>query len=114
MMVVSSGIHSFAMTETQIISKKIRPYLQELGFRVFKTHGNAFTETGTPDLLCCHAGRFFAFEVKKPSNKPTAVQLIVLKTIREAGGVAEVIHTDTFKEEIQRALACVDTQRSTI
>lgn len=89
------------MTETQIIAKTIRPYLEKkYKARVFKIHGNAFTEVGTPDLLCCIDGKFCAFEVKKKGNEPTPVQFAVLRSIRGAGGAAGVVYTHTYEKDI--------------
>lgn len=90
--------------ETSLIRSKIRPYLESLGARVYKIHGNAFQEAGTPDLLCCLAGRFIGLEVKKRGNKPTYIQEASLRTIRKAGGIAGVIYTDTYKQDIDNLL----------
>ena len=93
-------------TETQIIAKKIRPYLENtLNMRVFKIHGNMFTEVGTPDLVCCSKEfGFCAFEVKKRGNEPTPVQFAVLRSIRSAGGKAGVVYIDSFEKDIMDIL----------
>jgi hypothetical protein len=88
------------MTEPQYINKKIKPYLVGLGVLPIKIHGGPFSEVGTPDLLCCYKGRFLALEVKQRGNTTTLVQDLFLRRIREAGGVAGVIYTDTYKEDI--------------
>lgn len=93
------------MTETEIINKKIKPYLQsKYGARVIKYHGGPFSEAGVADLLCCIKGVFAAFEVKKPGEKPRANQIAFLESIQAAGGIAGVVHTDTFKEDINRIM----------
>jgi Holliday junction resolvase len=43
---------------------------------------------GTPDLIACIAGRFYAIEVKRPGEKPTALQEYRLAQWRKAGAVA--------------------------
>ncbi len=48
---------------------------------------------GLPDIICCIAGRFVAFEVKTPGSKPTKLQEAMIKKIRAAGGVAHVVHS---------------------
>lgn len=93
------------MTETQFISKNIRPYLESIGARCFKFHGSAFTESGVPDLLCCiNNGSFVAFEIKKKGNEPTPVQCAVMRSIRRAGGKAGVVYTHSYKRDIQDIL----------
>lgn len=37
-------------------------------------------------------GRYFALEVKKPGEKPTAVQAAFLDAVRGGGGIAGVVH----------------------
>ena len=39
-----------------------------------KYHGNQFSTAGFPDLFGCDNGRMFCFEVKRPGQKPTAIQ----------------------------------------
>lgn len=50
--------------------------------------GNAMTGKGTPDIICCHAGRFVSFEVKRPdsSYRMTKPQQIRRRQIENAGG----------------------------
>jgi hypothetical protein len=90
------------MTETEIISKKIRPYLVDAyKARVIKIHSSPFSEAGVADLLCCVDGKFIALEVKKKGNKATPIQLMFLESIRRAGGRAGVVRIDSFKEDIK-------------
>lgn len=60
---------------------------------VVKTHGGRFGRIGIPDLLVCVAGRFFAFEVKRPGamGNVTPMQKRVLDRIERAGGRAAVV-----------------------
>ena len=58
----------------------------------FKTWGSA-ARLGLPDLIGCHRGQFFAFEVKRPGGKPTAMQAHILDMIQRAGGLATVVHS---------------------
>lgn len=43
---------------------------------------------GLPDLISCFRGRFLAFEVKVPGEKPTTLQLRTIAEIWAAGGAA--------------------------
>jgi hypothetical protein len=71
--------------------KQAQKYLDAVGARSFKIHGDdVFQEIGIPDLLGCYQGRFYGLEAKIPPNQPSAVQKLVLRQIREAGGVGAV------------------------
>lgn len=41
---------------------------------------------GVPDIVCCVAGYFVAFELKRQGGKPSKLQLYNIKKITEAGG----------------------------
>lgn len=60
---------------------------------VRKTHGSGYT-AGLPDLIGCLRGRFFAIEVKRPGEQPTALQARELSNIRQAYGFA--LWVDTY------------------
>ncbi len=54
------------MTEKDI-TNKILKYLKAIdNCFVFKEHGGMYGTAGIPDIICCIAGRFVAFEVKTP------------------------------------------------
>ena len=61
------------------------------GCFILKVHVSDFTRAGTPDLLCCIYGLFYAFEVKLPGEKPTKLQLYSLQRINSALGLAVVV-----------------------
>lgn len=42
---------------------------------------------GWPDRVLCVDGIFVGVELKRPGDKPTEVQLLRLRQIREAGGI---------------------------
>ena len=46
------------------------------------------TKNGTPDILACMDGQFIGIEVKKPGGKPSPLQRVQLRKIREAHGAA--------------------------
>lgn len=64
----------------------IRRALEAEGAFVFKVHGSGMMMAGLPDLIGCYRGRFFGVEVKMPGNKPSKIQLHVMRKIKEAGG----------------------------
>ena len=45
-----------------------------------------FGKSGMPDRIGCYQGMLFALEVKRPGKAPTALQLIRMREIQDAGG----------------------------
>jgi len=70
------------------IQKKIIKALEKRGCWVVKTISS--NKNGTPDIIACCDGRFYAVEVKQPGKKATKIQDFQLKKIQEAGGIAFV------------------------
>jgi Holliday junction resolvase len=54
--------------------------------------------SGTPDIVGCHCGRFFAIECKAGKGKTTALQDKNIAQIREAGGRVMVVNEDNINE----------------
>lgn len=77
---------------------KVIDYLKSIGAYVIKIHVSSYQLEGEPDIVCCHKGRFYAFELKQESTL-SKLQEIKLELIRESGGVAMEIRTlDQLKE----------------
>lgn len=53
---------------------------------VVNIHGGGWGSKGTPDLICCIMGKFYALELKVGSNQPSNAQLIHEIKINRAGG----------------------------
>ena len=74
--------------------KQVRKWLKETfgekqaGLKIF---GNAFQESGWPDLLYCVNGRFVGLEVKSERGKASDLQLYKINLINKAGGYATVV-----------------------
>lgn len=66
----------------------------------FKEHGGPFSTAGIPDIICCHKGKFYGFEVKVPGGKASELQKLTIKHINEAGGVSEVVYSWEDVEKI--------------
>lgn len=84
---------------------KVIDYLQGIGAYVIKIHVSSYQLEGEPDIICCHKGRFYAFELKQGS-KLSELQKIKLALIRESGGVAMEIRTieqlkELFDDNVQ-------------
>jgi hypothetical protein len=90
--------------------QRIQHYLDEQGARSFKIHGEegSYQEAGIPDLLVCYRGRFIGLEVKLPGNTPSPLQEKVLREIKAAGGIAEVV---TSVEQVRNLLAKIGKKR---
>jgi hypothetical protein len=90
--------------------QKIASYLETQGARPFKIQGEegSYQEAGIPDLLVCYRGRFVGLEVKLPGNTPSPLQEKVLREIKRAGGIAEVV---TSVEQVRSLLAKIDRKR---
>lgn len=74
------------------IQTKIVKYLESLGWYVRKII--TCNKNGTPDLLCCDPhGRFWAFEVKNETGKPSKLQIYNLAEIQKRNGIAEVVRS---------------------
>lgn len=69
----------------------IRKALKEKGVKVVKVHGNAMMEAGTPDLIACHQGQTYLWEVKVGKNRPTELQLRRLDEWEKAGAITAVV-----------------------
>jgi hypothetical protein len=76
------------------LTLKIKEYLREQGALCFKYHADQYSQVGHPDLYgvlsypACLRGKFFAFEVKVPGEKPRPNQLAMLEMIEEYGGLS--------------------------
>ncbi len=75
--------------ESSIVTSIMRE-LRRRGAMVIKIHGDLYIPGGTPDLIGCVSGRCFVLEVKRPGEKPRALQVQQLEKWRKAGAVAGV------------------------
>jgi pantoate kinase len=92
-----------ASTPEVKVKKKIRKLLDDAGAYYAMPIGTGYGNSGVPDFLICHKGRFIAVEAKAGSNKPTALQELHLARIRAAGGIALVIN-ETNLDLLQKEL----------
>ena len=81
------------VNESQIV-KKIKRYLEQAYPGVwYKIHGGPYQEAGIPDIVGCHAGQFYAFEVKRPTrrHKVSMSQKYQLDRLEKAGAKCGVV-----------------------
>lgn len=81
------------MKEADIV-RVIMKYLKSVpGCFAWKEHGGIYGTAGIPDIICCYQGRFYGFEVKTETGKPTELQKATLRKIQGCGGVALVVRS---------------------
>ena len=87
------------MKENDIV-RAILKYLKTVsGCFAWKEHGGMYGTAGIPDIIACINGGFYAFEVKTPVGKTTALQDATIRKIRKCGGQAFVVRSvDEVKE----------------
>ena len=78
------------MLEQQIQAKIIKE-LKKRGCYVVKVI--TASTSGVPDILACCKGKFYGIEVKRPGNKPSALQIANMGMIVKAGGISFVAYS---------------------
>lgn len=75
------------------LSRLIMAALRGEGAWCIKIHGSEFMPVGTPDILGCYRGLFFAFETKLPEKRSntSAMQIRTLEKLQAAGALAHVV-----------------------
>ena len=79
-------------TPEKKVKDKVRKTLEKLGCYYFFPATGGFGKSGVPDIVICFKGHFVAIECKAGDNKPTALQEMNMKKIRESGGSTIVIN----------------------
>lgn len=59
----------------------------------WKEHGGMYGTAGIPDIIACVDGRFYGFEVKTATGRPTALQEATIRKILAAGGTAVIVRS---------------------
>lgn len=60
---------------------------------------------GIPDIIICYKGKFVAMEAKVGKNKPTILQEKIMKEIKQAGGIAEIVRSVEDAKRVMQLLA---------
>lgn len=90
------------MNEAEIVRRMLVSLNSIDGVYAIRTHGGSFQQKGTPDVLGCARGRFFAIEAKRiVTEKPSAAQTYNLKKFAAAGGITFVSHDPKAREVIE-------------
>lgn len=74
----------------KVIVARVLDEARRLGFFAVKMHGGPFMPKGLPDVLAIRNGRAVWIEVKRPGERPTAVQYAMMDKLAAAGCVVDV------------------------
>jgi Holliday junction resolvase len=80
-----------AKTPEKIVKDKVVSVLKSEDVYYFFPATHGFGRSGVPDIVCCVSGKFLAIECKANGNKPTALQIREIESIRRNDGVAIVV-----------------------
>lgn len=67
--------------------------------------GSVYMPRGLPDIIGCYNGRFVAFEIKRPGEKPRRIQEYTLRLLEEAGAVTGVVYS---VNDVQSVIELID------
>jgi pantoate kinase len=80
-----------AQTPEAKVKAKIKAILKTHGVYYAMPIGTGLGNSGVPDFLVCHNGKFLGIEAKAGRGVPTALQEKNLRDIDRAGGLTLVI-----------------------
>jgi pantoate kinase len=80
------------------VKKRIRKILEESKTYFAMPIGTGYGNSGVPDFLVCHKGRFIGIEAKANGGQATALQLMNLQKIRDAGGTSLIVNEHNLDE----------------
>lgn len=86
------------MAEEKQFENRIKSWLDSKEIWYVKYFANRNTKVGIPDILACVSGHFVAIEVKASNGKPSSLQLMNRKKIRDANGIAVILYPDQFEK----------------
>ena len=77
------------------LQRKIQKYLKDKlpGAVVWKNHGNQYSVTGLPDIMCMTNGKMICIEVKIEGNKATKLQEVTLQKLNDAGAITGLAYS---------------------
>lgn len=87
-----------AQTPEKRVKTKVESILKAEGVYYFFPATHGYGRSGVPDIIACVNGRFLAIECKAGRNKPTALQVREIESIRKAGGVAVVANEENWDQ----------------
>lgn len=94
------------MAKEQDIQTSIMNYISSIGGLPLKFNNiGIYAKAGVSDIIACIKGRFVAIEVKRPGQKPSALQVNFINAINSIGGLAFwADNLDEVKDIIKKEL----------
>lgn len=86
------------MTPERKVKVLVRTILETVGAYYVMPVTGGYGNSGAPDYLVCHKGKFIGIECKAGNNKPTALQERNLSQILKAGGDALVVTENNVEQ----------------
>ncbi len=80
------------MKNEKDVKKQVKKLLDQYNYFWFMPPSNAYGKAGISDIIALGQGVFLAIETKFGSNKPTALQIGFLNSIRAEKGFAFVVN----------------------
>ncbi len=87
-----------ASTAEAKVKKRIRKILEESKTYFAMPIGTGYGNSGVPDFLVCHKGKFIGIEAKANGGVTTALQDMNLQKIRDAGGATLIVNEYNLDE----------------
>lgn len=85
-----------------ILSRKVQEYILKNYKNSYVVNVIQANKAGTPDLLACIAGTFYALEIKGDGDKLSKLQDLTLDKIAKSGGIsAEIRDLDQLQRVIE-------------
>lgn len=85
------------MTPEAKVKARVRRILNDFGAYYTMPVTGGYGNSGVPDFIVCHKGRFIGVECKAGGNKPTALQWKNLADIEKAGGIPLVLDEESVE-----------------
>ena len=90
------------MNEAEVVRRMLKTLNALPEVYCLRTHGSSFQQKGTPDIIGCAYGHFFAIEAKKTAKeKPSPAQVYNLKKFQVAGGRVFISHDPRAREVVE-------------
>jgi Holliday junction resolvase len=89
------------MTPEGKVKDKIKKHLKSKEIYYVMPATGGYGNSGAPDILVCHKGKFYGLEVKAGKNEPTALQMDNLQRIEDNGGYAVVINESNVNQYME-------------
>jgi Holliday junction resolvase len=85
-----------AQTPEKRVKTKIESILKSERVYYFFPATGGYGRSGVPDIVACVNGLFLGIECKAGANKPTALQVREIESIRKANGIAVVANEENW------------------